>query len=69
MIENVLRDIGGVGLYGIISICLFVGVFVGAVIRVLRLKKGYVDAMSELPLEEGTEQPATQRTSNRQSHE
>ena len=29
MIENVLSRIGGVGVYGVISICLFFAVFVG----------------------------------------
>jgi hypothetical protein len=50
MIQNVLRAIGGVGAYDTISICLFVLVFIGAVIWALRLKTPYLDAISSLPL-------------------
>ena len=32
MIKNVLNDIGGVGLYGVVSICLFFTVFTGAML-------------------------------------
>ena len=42
---------GGVGVYGIISICLFFAVFVGVLLWTLRLKKPYLNAMRELPLE------------------
>ena len=52
MIQNVLSNIGGVGIYGIISIGIFFTVFLGAVIWVLGLKKSYRDAMRELPLED-----------------
>ena len=52
MIKNVLSHIGGVGIYGVISICLFVLVFGGALIRTLFLKKSFLEKMSGLPLEE-----------------
>jgi cytochrome c oxidase cbb3-type subunit IV len=51
MIQNVLRSIGGVGSYGVISICLFFAAFLGVVIWSLRLKKPYMDGMRSLPLE------------------
>ena len=51
MIENVLSRMGGVGVYGVISICLFFAVFVGVIVWTLRLKKPYLKAMQELPLE------------------
>jgi hypothetical protein len=51
MIENVTHSIGGMSLYGVISICLFVAVFVGVLIWTIRLKKSYVNSMRELPLE------------------
>jgi hypothetical protein len=38
-------------LYGVISICLFVAVFVGVLVWTIRLKKSYVNSMRELPLE------------------
>jgi hypothetical protein len=51
MIENVVNKMGGVGMYGVISICLFFAVFLGVLLWALRLKKSYLSAMSELPLE------------------
>ncbi|MBI3414147.1 MAG: hypothetical protein HY043_02315 [Verrucomicrobia bacterium] len=57
MIQNVLRDIGGIGLYGVISVCLFFLVFSVAVIRACRLKKSFLQSMSTLPLDDA--QPVT----------
>ena len=51
MIENVMHRIGGVSVFGIISICLFVAVFVGVLVWTLRLKKPYLKSMRELPLD------------------
>jgi len=50
MIQNVLRAIGGIGIYGVISICLFLVVFGGALIWALLLKKSFLKSMSALPL-------------------
>lgn len=55
MIKNVLQDIGGVGLYGVISICLFFTVFSSALIWALLQKKSFCTTMSALPLENETE--------------
>ncbi|MEW6305293.1 MAG: cbb3-type cytochrome c oxidase subunit 3 [Verrucomicrobiota bacterium] len=52
MIKNVLSDIGGVGIYGVISICLFFTVFTGALVWACRLKKSFLDSMSALPLKD-----------------
>jgi hypothetical protein len=49
--ENVLHSMGGVGVYGIISICLFFAVFIGVLVWTICLKKPYLKAMQELPLE------------------
>jgi len=54
MIRNVLTEIGGIGLYGVISICLFFLVFSGALVWVLLLRKPHLKSMSRLPLEDGT---------------
>jgi hypothetical protein len=51
MIENVTHSIGGMSLYGVVSICLFVAVFAGVLVWTIRLKKSYVNSMRELPLE------------------
>ena len=53
MIKNILQDIGGIGIYGVISICLFVTVFSGALIKASLLRKPFLKAMSRLPLEDG----------------
>jgi len=53
MIKNVLSDIGGVGLYGVISISLFFAVFIGMLIWVFSMKKTFAQKMSALPLNDG----------------
>jgi len=53
MIKNVLSDIGGVGLYGIASICLFFVVFIGMLIWVFRMNKSFAQEMSACPLRDG----------------
>ena len=52
MVQNVLRDIGGVGIYGAISICLFFSVFTGAVLWAFAQRKAVLKAASLLPLDE-----------------
>ena len=53
MIKNVLSDIGGIGLYGVISICLFFAVFTGMLIWSIRMKKAVAQKMSACPLHDG----------------
>ena len=53
MIKNVLSGIGGVGLYGVISITLFFAVFIGMLIWVFAMKKSFAKTMSALPLNDG----------------
>jgi hypothetical protein len=50
MIKNVLSDLGGVGLYGVISVCLFFAVFIGALIWTFAQRMSLMDAMGALPL-------------------
>jgi len=57
MISNVLRAIGGIGVYDAISICLFVLVFTGALIWAFRLKKPFLTAMGSMPLEDESGDP------------
>jgi hypothetical protein len=54
MIKNVLTDIGGVGLYGVISILLFFLVFSGAVLWTFLLRQSHLRTQSRLPLEDGS---------------
>jgi len=54
MIENVVRGIGGVGIFGIISICIFFAFFTGMLLWSSRLKRSYLNSMGELPLDSET---------------
>lgn len=51
MIRDTLSHIGGIGLYGIISIALFFAVFLGVLIWAFQLKKPWLNTMAQLPLE------------------
>lgn len=53
MIKNVLSEIGGVGVYGVISISLFFTVFIGMLVWVWAMKKSFAQTMSALPLDDG----------------
>jgi hypothetical protein len=63
MIENVLRHMGGIENYGILSLMLFFICFFGMIIWVLLMKKPFLKKMSQLPLE-----PDLQETVNRTQH-
>ncbi len=52
MLENVMHEMGGTSLFGIISICIFVLFFTGMLIWAATLKKSYLKSMCELPLDE-----------------
>lgn len=59
MIRNVITDIGGVGIYGVISISLFFIVFVGMLLWAFLQKQSVLTQQSRLPLEDGVAaQPA-----------
>lgn len=55
MIKNVLTHIGGVSAYGVISILIFISIFVGVTIWMLCLKKSYYTSMQALPLQDDYE--------------
>ena len=50
MIKDVLENIGGVGVYGVISILIFFSTFVGVLIWVFTLRKSDLKEASEIPL-------------------
>ena len=52
MIKSVLEHIGGVGVYGVLSICIFFAFFAGVLLWAARLKKSHLNAASTLPLED-----------------
>ena len=53
MIQNALKGIDGVGLYGVVSISIFFLFFTGMLIWAFAKKKNYLDKMSRLPLDGG----------------
>ena len=58
MIQNALQGIGGIGIYGVISICLFFVIFSIVLVRAWLLKKSDLDAMSSLPLQDDRRVPS-----------
>jgi hypothetical protein len=52
MIQNIIQDLGGIGIFGTISICLFLLVFGGALLLALRADKRFLQTMESLPLED-----------------
>jgi len=54
MIKDSLMEIGGVGLYGVVSVLLFFTVFTLALAWALRLRRPFLDAMGALPLADGS---------------
>ena len=53
MIKNILCSIDGIGIYGVISICIFFSFFTGMLLWAFVLKKNYLNRMAELPLDSG----------------
>jgi hypothetical protein len=63
MIKDTLMEIGGVGLYGVISVLLFFTVFGLAMYRVFRLRRPFLQDMGALPLaEDNPSNPVTSET-------
>jgi hypothetical protein len=54
MIQNVIRDMGGIAIFGVISVCLFFSVFLGAAIFAFTRRKTLCAQISVLPLEDGS---------------
>jgi len=46
-----MDKIGGVGVFGLISICLFFAFFTGMLVWTFCLKKPYLNSMRDLPLD------------------
>lgn len=50
MYKDILKELGTVDIYGILSLVIFAAVFLGAIIYAMTLRKDYVEEMSDLPL-------------------
>ena len=53
MIKHFVTEIGGIEVWGMISICLFFTIFIGAFIWACCQKKSFLNQMSSLPLNDG----------------
>ncbi len=51
MYKNVLQTIAGIGIFPIISMLIFLAVFLAAIIWVCKADKEHLQRMAELPLE------------------
>ena len=51
MIQNILRHLGGIENYGIISLCLFGTVFIGVLIWAFVQKKSHLEYMARVALD------------------
>lgn len=54
MIQNVLKGLGGIENYGVLSLFLFLFVFTGMLVWVFCLKKSKLDENARLPLDNET---------------
>jgi cbb3-type cytochrome oxidase subunit 3 len=63
MYQNVLTNIEGISIYGVISICIFFGFFTGMLVWAFLQKKNYLNHMAELPLNSG-EITSTEKTNS-----
>ena len=55
MLHDVLRNLGGIQTYGLVSLCLFIGIFGALMIWSLGQKRSHLERMARLPLESDTE--------------
>ena len=53
MEEKIISSMNGVGMYGVISICIFVAFFTGMLLWAFTKNKNYLDRMGALPLDGG----------------
>lgn len=51
MYQNVLRAIEGIGIFPLISMLIFMGVFLAAIVWFFKADKEHLQHMAELPLE------------------
>ncbi len=51
MVHNLLKHIGGIQHYGIISLCLFCAIFLGILVWAFIQKQSHLDYMSQVALD------------------
>jgi hypothetical protein len=63
MIQHLLKEIGGIGLYGVISVCFFFLIFGVTLAWAFALKKPFLKSMESLPLQD--EKPCVRKGETR----
>ena len=53
MEEKIIGSVNGAGIYGVISICIFVAFFAGMLVWAFTTKASYLNKMGSLPLNGG----------------
>jgi hypothetical protein len=64
MIQNLLRHLGGIENYGIVSLCLFGAIFLGAFVSICLQKKSHLEYMSRLALDPESDEPQSEQNSH-----
>jgi hypothetical protein len=62
MIQNILRHLGGVEQYGVVSLCLFGTLFAAVLLWALLQRKGHLEHMARVPFEDDVETPQPPHT-------
>jgi hypothetical protein len=62
MFHNIIANIDGVELYGIVSICIFFTFFIGMLVWAGTLRKNHLKAMADLPLQDGSQPGPASKT-------
>jgi len=65
MEEKIIGSVNGAGIYGVISICIFVAFFTGMLVWAFTKKTSYLDKMGRLPLESDEKKPNDKPTPKR----
>jgi hypothetical protein len=66
MIQNILRHLGGIANYGVLSLCLFCTIFAGVLIWAFLQKKAHLDYMARVTLDTDAQEASLQ---NKDSNE
>jgi hypothetical protein len=61
MIQNILKHLGGIQNYGIVSLCLFCTIFLGVLLWAFLQKKSHLDYMARVALDKDQDQSQNQR--------
>ena len=64
MIQNLLRHLGGIEHYGIVSLCLFGSVFIAVLLWTVFQKKAHLEYMSRVALDADPEEIQTKKDSH-----